>query len=56
MKSKLELIPLVIFALNALLNSYLENTEALLAWVVACVVQVRIILLIAKFDGEEGEK
>ena len=56
MKSKLELIPLAIFALNAVLSFYLENTEAALGWIVATMIQVRVIALIKKFDKEEEEK
>jgi hypothetical protein len=56
MKSKLEFIPLAIFAINAILSLYLENTEAALGWIVASMIQVRVIALINKFDKEEEEK
>jgi hypothetical protein len=56
MKSKLEFIPLAIFALNAILSLYLENTEAALGWIVATMIQVRVIALINKLDKEEEEK
>jgi len=56
MKSKLEFIPLAIFALNAILSMCLENTEAALGWVVATMIQVRVIALLNKFDKEEEEK
>ena len=56
MKSKLELIPLAIFALNAVLSFYLENTEAALCWTVATMIQVRIIALVNKSEKEEEEK
>lgn len=56
MKSKLEFIPLAIFALNAILSIYLENTEAALGWIVATMIQVRVIALFNKLDNEEGEK
>jgi hypothetical protein len=56
MKNKLEFIPLAIFALNAILSLYLENTEAALGWIVATMIQVRVIALINKLDKEEEEK
>lgn len=56
MKSKLEFIPLAIFALNAVFSLYLENTEAALGWIVATMIQVRVIALINKFDKEEEEE
>ena len=56
MKNKLEFIPLAIFAINAILSFYLENTEAALGWIVASMIQVRVIALINKFDKEEEEK
>jgi hypothetical protein len=55
MKSKLEFIPLAIFALNATLSLYLENTEAALGWVVATMIQVRVIALTYKLD-EKSDK
>jgi len=55
MKNKLEFIPLAIFALNAILSLYLENTEAALGWIVATMIQVRVITLINKLDKEDKE-
>jgi|688.fasta_scaffold2570575_2 hypothetical protein len=53
MKNKLEFIPLAIFALNAVLSLYLENTEAALGWIVATMIQVRVIALFNKLDKED---
>lgn len=46
MKNKLELIPLVIFALTATLSFIVGNIESGLGWTVATMLQIR---LIAKF-------